>query len=577
MSKARENLPPRLLEHTVAQDYSLYTEIDQAVWRYIMKVSIPFFKNNAHKSYIEGLEMIGIPVEHIPQVNEIDRKLDNYNWGAVTVKGFIPPIIFMEFLSRKVLPIAVDMRTDKHISYTPAPDIIHEAAGHAPIIADDDYAEYLSTYGEISQKAIQSKEDSDLYAIIKKMSDMKENPNTDPNDLKKIEKEFEKKSLDHSRVSEATELARMNWWTIEYGLIGTLDNPKIYGAGLLSSVSESSDSLDKKVEKIPITIDCIHQDYNITEPQPKLFVTKNFKNLSNILTEYSETMAYKTGGLSGIEKAILSENITTSVYDSGLQVSGILKNCTKDNNKEITYLNFEGAVQLSYKDSELKGHGVAYHSQGYGAAVGLLSKINLPLHQLNNNQLENLGVKENCNILLTFIGGLFVTGTVKKVLIVDGSPILISLDDCTVKLNDHYLYKPEWGTYDLACGGKIISVFGGPSDWKSYFNWKPVSSSIKHQSSNLNKENTELNELYKIVQKYKRNRNPNNDYIPILKLLYNDYPEDWLLCMEIYEIIFKDPDLTNEIIHLSQYLNKFAKNNNLADTISRGFDIIEKP
>ena len=399
MSKARENLPPRLLEHTVAQDYSLYTEIDQAVWRYIMKVSIPFFKNNAHKSYIEGLEMIGIPVEHIPQVDEMDRKLDNYNWGAVTVKGFIPPIIFMEFLSRKVLPIAVDMRTDKHISYTPAPDIIHEAAGHAPIIADDDYAEYLSTYGEISQKAIQSKEDSDLYAIIKKMSEMKENLNTDPNDLKKIEKEFEKKSLDRSQVSEATELARMNWWTIEYGLIGTLDNPKIYGAGLLSSVSESSQSLDKKVEKIPITIDCIHQDYNITEPQPQLFVTKNFKDLTNILLEYSETMAYKTGGLTGVKKAILSENISTSVYDSGLQVSGTLTNFIKDNNKEVGYLNFGGAVQLSYNDSEIEGHGITYHSEGYGAAVGILSKINLPLHQLDNNQLESLGIKENHKIL----------------------------------------------------------------------------------------------------------------------------------------------------------------------------------
>ena len=100
MSEARDNLPQRLLEHTVAQDYSLYTEIDQAVWRFIMKISVPFFMENAHKSYINGLKMVGLPIDNIPRVDEMDRKLDNYDWGAVTVKGFIPPIIFMEFLSR---------------------------------------------------------------------------------------------------------------------------------------------------------------------------------------------------------------------------------------------------------------------------------------------------------------------------------------------------------------------------------------------------------------------------------------------------------------------------------------------
>ena len=576
MSEARDNLPQRLLEHTVAQDYSLYTEIDQAVWRFIMKISVPFFMENAHKSYINGLKMVGLPIDNIPRVDEMDRKLDNYDWGAVTVKGFIPPIIFMEFLSRKVLPIAVDMRTNKHITYTPAPDIIHEAAGHAPIIADIDYAEYLCSYGEVAQKAIQSKYDSDLYNIIRKLSEMKENPNTAPDELKKIEEEFEKKSSDNCRISEATELARMNWWTIEYGLVGSLDNPKIYGAGLLSSVSESSDCLNSKVKKIPITIDCIEQDYNITEPQPQLFVAKDFKDLTNILYEYSETMAYKTGGISGIKKAIMSENITTCVYDSGLQVSGVLKNYFDDTNKKITYLGFDGNVQLSYKNSELNGHGVAYHSEGYGAAVGLLSKIKLPLNQLNNNQLESLGIKEDYNILLNFVGGLIVSGTVKKILMLDNSPILISLENCTVRLNDDYLYKPEWGTYDLACGSKIVSVFGGPADWRNYFNWRPTPSSKIHQSSNLDKDNAELNELYKIIKEYKKNNRPKIDYIPVLNKLYDNYPEDWLLCMEIYEIIIKDPDLTDEIINLRQYLSKFAKNNNLSDTIGRGLEIIEK-
>ena len=574
MSKARENLPQRLLEYTVSQDYTLYTDIDQAVWRYVMKISVPFFKKHAHKSYIEGLEMTGIPMEHIPHVDGMDKRLDKFNWGAVTVKGFIPPIIFMEFLSKKVLPIAVDIRTKEHITYTPAPDIIHEAAGHAPIIADRDYAEYLCSYGEIAKKAIQSKEDSIQYDIIRKLSNMKEDPNADPNELKKIEEKFEKVFLENHWISEANELSKMNWWTIEYGLIGELENPKIYGAGLLSSVGESLDCLHSKVKKIPISIECIDQDYNITEPQPQLFVTKSFKDLKNILNKYSETMAFKTGGKSGVEKAIISKNITTSVYDSGLQISGTLTSYINDNNKEMTYLSFGESVQLSYNDSELEGHGTKYHSEGYGAAIGVLSKINLPLHQLNNNHLESLGIKENHKILLSFIGGLIVSGTVKKVLMIDDSPVLISLDNCSVKLNEDWLYKPEWGAYDLSCGGKIVSVFGGPADWDNYYK-NPPSLGTPNQSTNLSKENTKLNELYKQVRNLREDDRPSNHYLSILNKLYNEHPDDWLLCTEIYEIIYSDSSLVREKKELKNYIKEFAKNKMLCSVINRFINLVE--
>ena len=291
MSKAKTQLPKKLLEYTSVQDYSLYTHIDQAVWRYVMRISFPYFKKYAHESYVKGIEMVGIPMDKIPKIDEMDQKLDSFGWGAVSVKGFIPPIIFMEFLARKVLPIAVDIRTSKNITYTPAPDIIHEAAGHAPIIANKDYADYLSAYGEISQKAIESKYDAEQYEIVRELSVLKDNPNANPKILNKIENKFKNLSKKKTWLSEASELARMNWWTIEYGLVGDLTKPKIYGAGLLSSVSESVTSLTKNVKKIPLNKNCIKQPYNITEPQPQLFVTKDFKKLKTILIEYSKTIA----------------------------------------------------------------------------------------------------------------------------------------------------------------------------------------------------------------------------------------------------------------------------------------------
>ena len=576
MSTARKNLPQRLLYHTVSQDYSLYTNIDQAVWRYIMKISYPFFKDNAHEKYVDGLDLMGISINKIPLVDDMDKKLDNYNWGAVAVKGFIPPIVFMEFLSKKVLPIAVDMRTHHHINYTPAPDIVHESSGHAPIIADPDYAEYLSAYGEISRYAIESKYDSELYELIREMSDIKENPNSKIEDLKKIEKRIERMNKKNVWLSEAAELARMNWWTIEYGLVGDLKNPKIYGAGLLSSVSESNDCLKSKVKKIPISIECIKTGYNITEPQPQLFVTKNFKELKQILYEYKKTMAYINGGENGLNKAILSKNITTSVYDSGLQVSGILDKFIKDNNDKITYLQFVGNVQLSNNDIQIKGHGTDKHPNGYGGALGLLPNIGLPLHQLNNEQLKQIGLIENTNIKLEFDGGLIIEGKVKNIHKINNSPILISLNQCEVRLNNKQLYKPEWGTYDLSCGNKIISVFGGPADWNKFYNYTPPSEKSIHQSSNLNADTIDLNILYGKVKTLKMNNADNDNYIPILEKLYTIYPKDWLLCMEIYEKICNDSLLKNEAKQLRAHINKFSENELIADTIKRGLDLIEK-
>ena len=84
----------------------------------------------------------------------------------------------------------------------------------------------------------------------------------------------------------------MHWWTVEYGLIGSLENPKIYGAGLLSSVGESQNCLSDSIKKIPLSIDCINYSYDITEQQPQLFVAKNFSQLTDILYEFEKTMSF---------------------------------------------------------------------------------------------------------------------------------------------------------------------------------------------------------------------------------------------------------------------------------------------
>ena len=171
-----ERIPVHLKSYVVDQNYDRYSAQDQAVWRYIMRKNIDFLSKHAHPSYLSGLEKTGINLDRIPNVEIMNEALDRMGWRAVVVDGFIPPAAFMEFQAHKILVISAEIRTIEHILYTPAPDIVHEAAGHAPIIADDIYAEYLQKFGEYGSKAMVSKMDIDVYEAIRHLSIIKEYP-----------------------------------------------------------------------------------------------------------------------------------------------------------------------------------------------------------------------------------------------------------------------------------------------------------------------------------------------------------------------------------------------------------------
>jgi len=287
-----ENIPKHLKQYIVDQEYERYTIIDHKVWSFIMDISIPFFKKHAHQSYYDGLNKTGITLDKIPSIKNMNEKMSKIGWGAVPVRGFIPPWAFMEFQALGILPIACDMRSSEHLTYTPAPDIVHESAGHSPIIINEEYSYYLKQYGKIASKAIFSKEDERIYFAIRKLSDLKEDRQATKEEIDNAEEELKNARAAETKPSEATLLSRLHWWTVEYGLIGTIDDPKIYGAGLLSSVGESQNCLKSNIKKIPLTIDCINYSYDITEQQPQLFVAKDFSDLVDILSEFEKMMAF---------------------------------------------------------------------------------------------------------------------------------------------------------------------------------------------------------------------------------------------------------------------------------------------
>src|SRR4051812_37610562 len=195
--------------------------------------------DSAHPAYREGLSQTGISVDRIPRIAEMNERLARFGWGAVCVDGFIPPRAFQEIQARGLLPIAADMRTREHLVYTPAPDIIHEAAGHAPILPEPAYAAYLRRIGEIGKRAFTVPEEDRVFQASYALSEVKEDPNASPASVARVEHDLAAAVSSVPEDSEASWLSRLYWWTAEYGLVGEVSNYRMYGAGLLSSLGES--------------------------------------------------------------------------------------------------------------------------------------------------------------------------------------------------------------------------------------------------------------------------------------------------------------------------------------------------
>jgi len=369
-----DKLPKHLKQFIKPQNYDDYSSINQAVWRYIMRKNVSYLSTVAHSSYLEGLNKTGIELDRIPSMYGMNRILKEIGWAAVAVDGFIPPNAFMEFQAYKVLVIASDMRQLENIEYTPAPDIVHEAAGHAPIIANPDYAEYLRRLGAIGAKAILSNHDNELYEAVRKLSILKESSDSNNAEIELAQMEVEQLQAKKVEPSEMAQLRNLQWWTVEYGLIGTLENPKIYGAGLLSSIGESKWCMKSDVKKIPFSIDAAHQEFDITKPQPQLFVTPDFSHLMEVLEVFANTLSLRKGGAMGIKKLVDSKMLGTIEINTGLQISGKFSRVILNEDGEVIYFFTSGPTALAFRDKQLIGHGVENYTDGFGSPLGKLKK-----------------------------------------------------------------------------------------------------------------------------------------------------------------------------------------------------------
>jgi phenylalanine-4-hydroxylase len=254
-------------------------------------------------------------------------------------------------------------------------------------------------------------------------------------------------------------------------------------------------------------------------------------------------MALRRGGLEGIQKLMNSKNLGTIELNTGIQISGVFSEVIEDDGKPV-YFKTSGPTALAFKNKEIIGHDKEYHSDGFGSPIGKLKGINLAIEDMSPTDLEAYGIYEGRNVALEFKGGISVEGEIitgKRNL--QGKIILISFKNCWVKQGENILFQPDWGIYDMAVGAKVISAYAGVADPGSFGLMFESPKEKTHKIQYPEKEQ-KLHLLYREVRNIRDRNNLDKKSIVelenILTTLKVEYPNDWLLPLEIFELLFNN-------------------------------------
>ncbi len=225
-------------DFTIEQRWDQYTPDEHAVWQTLYERQVKVLADRAVPEFYEGLAKLDLNDGGIPDFDKINKPLKELTgWTVVAVPHLIPDDIFFEHLANRRFPAGRFIRSRDQLDYLQEPDIFHDVFGHVPLLTQPVFANYMEAYGKGGLRALR-----------------------------------------HDCLKN---LARLYWYTVEFGLMNTDDGLKIYGAGIVSSRTESVFSLeDPSPNRLHFDLERIMQtDYRIDDFQQAYFVIDSFEEL----------------------------------------------------------------------------------------------------------------------------------------------------------------------------------------------------------------------------------------------------------------------------------------------------------
>jgi phenylalanine-4-hydroxylase len=259
-------------DYTVAQDYSHYTADDQDIWRTLFTRQLPLIEKYGAPEVLAGIKVLGATADRIPECDVVNQSLYKLTgWRIVAVPGLIPEQHFYAHLAGKRFPVSVWMRKRSELDYLQEPDLFHDFFGHVPLLTNPVFARFLQAYGEAGPKA-------DSHHAIKM-------------------------------------LARLYWYTVEFGLIQTPLGLRAYGAGILSSKGETVFSVESaapnrigfdlvRVMRTNYLIDDFQKTYFVLESFDQLFHAGYDTDFAPIYERYAAEPGYEADQVLAADKVI---------------------------------------------------------------------------------------------------------------------------------------------------------------------------------------------------------------------------------------------------------------------------------
>ena len=241
---------------TIPQDWAAYTPQEHALWDRLFARQAQMLPDRAVAEFMNGLDVLRMTRPGIPDFDELSERLMKLTgWQVVAVTGLVPDRLFFDHLANRRFVAGRFLRTPDQIDYLSEPDIFHDVFGHVPLLANPAFADYMQAYGQGGLRA------DSLGAIDR--------------------------------------LARLYWYTVEFGLIRQDDNLKLYGAGIVSSHGESIYALDDpSPNRLGFDLKRLMRTrYRIDDYQQSYFVIDSFEDLlrQTVETDFAPLYAQLDG------------------------------------------------------------------------------------------------------------------------------------------------------------------------------------------------------------------------------------------------------------------------------------------
>jgi phenylalanine-4-hydroxylase len=236
--KARFRNAPRKGDFTIDQDWGRYTPAEHDRWDRLFQRSQAILRNRACDEFVAMIEKLELSESGIPDMEQLsDRLAKLTGWRVVPVIELVPDDVFFDHLANRRFPAGAFIRSEAEMDYLQEPDIFHDIFGHVPLLANPTYADFMQAYGQGGNRAL--------------------------------------------ALGRLANLARLYWYTIEFGLIRTAAGLRIFGAGIMSSVGESVFALEScSPNRIAFNLERVMRTkYVIDDFQQTYFVIDSFEKL----------------------------------------------------------------------------------------------------------------------------------------------------------------------------------------------------------------------------------------------------------------------------------------------------------